>query len=185
MPASTELYYQRYENIRVSVEPFQEPDRVYFTDESPEFELVLSNETDRHVTSHEGEGIYWVLALGTGIPEAYKWGTEEVKIEPHGEQRIRIGGELLAHEGNASIAINRNLSLRGGRDHDPIILDAGPFDKQNLQTLYTFSIWDRSHYEEAHEQPKRLQRWVVLLSLLVALLAAIQIIIGLSQIGVL
>lgn len=185
MPASTELYYQRYENIRVSVEPFQEPDRVYFTDESPEFELVLSNETDRHVTSHEGEGIYWVLALGTGIPEAYKWGTEEVKIEPHGEQRIRIGGELLAHEGNASIAINRNLSLRGGRDHDPIILDAGPFDKQNLQTLYTFSIWDRSHYEEVHEQPKRLQRWVVLLSLLVALLAAIQIIIGLFQIGVL
>lgn len=185
MPASTEIYYSRYENIRIGVEPVEEPDSVYFTDEAPEFELVITNETDRHVTSYEDEGVIWVLALGTGIPEAYKWESEEVEIEPHGEQRIRIGGELLAHEGNASIAINRNIGFRGNSSDDPIVLDPGPFDKENLRNLYTFTIWDRSHYEEVHEQPKRLQKWVVFLSVLVALLAAIQIAIGLFQIGVL
>ena len=185
MPASKEIYYHRYQNIRVWVEPLHEPDRVYFTDESPEFDLVLSNETDRHVTTHEDEGIYWVLAIGPGIPEAYKWRSEKVDIEPHGEQRIRIGGELLAHEGNASIAINQNVTLRGGKDHEPIILDVSRFHKENLRNLYTFTIWDRTHYESIHEQPKRLQKWVVVLSVLVVLLAVIQIVLGLFQVGVL
>lgn len=185
MPASSEVFYTRYEKIRIDVDPLHEPDRVYFTDEAPEFELVLMNETDQHVTSYEDEGIYWALALGTGIPEAYKWESEEVEIEPHGEQRITIGGELLAHEGNASIAINRNIGLRGGKDHDPLTLDPTPYNKDNLLNLYTFTIWDRSHYEAVHEQPKRLQKWVVRLSILVALLATIQIVIGLFQIGLL
>lgn len=183
MPASTEVDYRK-DMIRVWVEPLDEPDGVYFTDESPEFELVVKNETDRKVTTHEGDGIYWTLAIGPGIPKAYKQDGEKIEIEPGGEQRIRVGGELLAHEGNASIAINRAVRLRGGIDNDPLILDP-TFKSENLQNLYTFTIWDRSHYEAVHEQPKRLQKWVVFLSLLVALLAAIQIVIGLFQIGLL
>ncbi|UHQ98242.1 hypothetical protein HYG81_19350 (plasmid) [Natrinema zhouii] len=164
MPAS-----QKLENhFTVEAEPVIEPDPVFFTDESPEFDLKVTNNEDFEIGN--GATIRWVLAIGSGKPEPVHKGGERVILDPGETKTYRVGGDLLSYDGHGvfGVAYGSPLGNDGTRK-----LHTRSHD--SYKPLYSFSVWDRSQYDAVHEQPKRNQKWIVASSILVAILAIIQV----------
>lgn len=58
MPAHREVqYHHNLEDVTVRVEPV-DPKDIYFTDEAPEFDLIVRNNTETRLTTREGYGIF-------------------------------------------------------------------------------------------------------------------------------
>lgn len=173
MPASRSV--DVFRGLTAEVEPIGPEQEVYFTDQSPEFKLILRNPTDSDFV--DGSLITWCLAIGSGKAEPFY--TERRRIElPAGEQiELEIGDEVLAYEGHGVVGV----SVRDARgDGDPDYQLRASSTVNDYQAVYSFSVWDRSQYESQHEYPQKLQRLAVyltsgivvfsVLSLLVALI---------------
>lgn len=179
MPASQTVDYGDRGYLEISIEPIGEPESVYFTGDKPEFDLVIKNLTNRKIRTRDGNtwaGIRWVLEIEPGVGKKLAGGGIDLSIPPGGEQRERIELGLLAYETSAVLGVG-GFGLTGGdRESDePLVFDAGSSQEVVSQVLYTFSIWDRSHYEAVHQQPKRLQWLIVIFAFLTAVLAATQL----------
>jgi hypothetical protein len=176
MPASQTVCYTDNEYVELSINAIDEPDDVYFTHQTPEFELVMKNTTERHIKNLDRKsGLRWVLALGPGESHVLAGGDIDLSIGPGDTQRETISPGLLGYEGNAVLGVT-GVSLSGSHNsgEGPIRYGKGPNDALK-HILYTFTIWDRSHYEAVHEQPKRLQKWIIGFGGLTAFLAALQL----------
>ncbi|UHQ98025.1 hypothetical protein HYG81_20610 (plasmid) [Natrinema zhouii] len=148
MPASQEID----DYLTVNAKPIRPPDSVFFTDQSPEFEVEIANSSEYHFT--EGSQITWATAIGDGRPRPVHSGTIDIDLEPNESKTYIVEDDLLSFEGHGVFGIAfgghsgqdtsnpRKLHSRPAKDYDP---------------LYTFTVWDRSHYETVHEQPKDLQ----------------------------
>lgn len=183
MPADREVQYHRsLDGLTVRVEPIDSKD-IYFTDEDPEFDLIVENGLDRPVITREEEGIIWVLGVGQDAPDPEYAQSIEIDLEPGEIQKHRIGGELLAYEGNGVIGINRGSTLYGGADADTVIIEAQDPSLGGYRWLYTFTVWDESHYNAIHEQPQKLLRWSLIMSLGVLIAALVTAAVGIVRIA--
>lgn len=177
MPASQKVEYTRYGYLDVSAKPVEEPDSVYFTDQSPKFEILIENKTDRRVETTEGRDLMdWGLAVGPSTEQFISGGSIDASLEPGGTHREIIEPGLLAYEENAVLGIS-GVSIYGNhKEEDDGPIKFGSNGKSSIKkVLYSFAIWDRSHYNSIHEQPKKLQKWVLRFGGLTALLASIQL----------
>lgn len=181
MPAKQTVDYGNKGYLDISIELIDEPESVYFTEDEPTFEFVMRNKTDRVIQGTSGSsGLRWEIELGPGVGAGrLASGEIELEIEPNGVQREMISPGLLAFEGNAVLGVMIGVADDVDEDSDePIEFTFSGA----MQVLYTFTIWDRSQYEAIHEHPKRLQekvvslqKWVIGLAGLTALLALIQV----------
>lgn len=179
MPANQTIDYGNRGYLEVDIEPIDEPESVYYTGDKPEFDLVISNQTNREIQTREGDrwaGLRWVLEIEPGVGKKLAGGAIDLSIPPGGEQRERIKPGLLAYETGAVLGVGGfGLSGDDQENDEPLVFDAGSSQEVVSQVLYTFTIWDRSHYEAVHEQPKRLQLLVIVFAFLTAVLAAVQL----------
>jgi hypothetical protein len=179
MPASQTIDYGDRGLLKISIEPIDEPESVYYTEDKPEFDLVIRNQTNREIQTREGDkwaGLRWVVEIEPGVEKTLASGGIDLSIPPGGKQRERITPGLLAYETSAVLGVG-GFGLSGvdeGSD-EPLVFDAGSSQEVVSQVLYTFTIRDRSHYDAVHEQPKRLQWMVVGFGFLTAVLAATQL----------
>lgn len=179
MPAAQSVDYRDEGYLEISVEPIDEPDSVYFTRHRPEFDLVFRNRTDMEIRTRQDDewtGIRWILELEPGGDEILATGNVDLSVAPGGEERKRIEPGLLAYEANAVLGVAGG-AIRGevGRGDEHIEVETIQSVDDISHILYTFTIWDESHYEAVHEQPKRLQKKVVTLARLTAFLAFLQL----------
>lgn len=179
MPASQTVDLTRYGYLELSIEAVSEHQDVYFTDQSPRFELIMRNKTDRVLKSREGDyftGFQWILELGAGKEKTLAKGTVEFTLQPGETQRELVEPGLLGYEGNAVLGV-RGSDLSGGRDKGEEPIEFGINLKGDTLTsvLYTFTIWDRSHYKTVHEHPKMLQKWIIFFAGLTSILAILQL----------
>ena len=103
-----------YGIVNLSVEPNKESNwfsrrnsGIYFTDESPEFYLVVQNPSDTKITNEtqDKRAIRYFIGIGTGDPEYSKQGAVKFDLEPHSTKRIPIGDFPLAFQGNGIVAV--------------------------------------------------------------------------------
>lgn len=122
MPAAREIpYTDQLENLTVRVEPADEKD-IYYTDEAPEFELIVSNGLGRSVIPHEDTTIFWNLAVGEGKPDTIWQESLNLELDPGETARVPIDGEYLAFEGTGVIGIKFRVDVENESDGEPIIL---------------------------------------------------------------
>lgn len=175
MPASQTVNYTRYGYLKISVEPIDEPDSVYFTDQSPSFRMIFENISDRTITSRDGRDVVkWFLALGSD-GQMLNSGSIDFSIGPGEIHEEVIEPGLLAYEENAVLGIG-STALIGNHQNDEDPIQFSPSQSERItKELYSFPVWDRSHYRAIHEQPKQMTKWVMFFGGLTAVLAVIQI----------
>lgn len=168
MPASKSV--DVFKGLHVEVEPINgEPD-VYFTDESPSFELTVRNPTEYNFA--KGSSIRWVIAIGSGMPSPIYNEVVDIEVPPGEERKYKIGGKLLAFEGHGVVGVSAG-GATGLGDPDYELRERRA---RNYDPVYTFSVWDRSQYETLHERPKKLQKASLILSAAIVFFAIVQII---------
>lgn len=186
MPATQTVDYRDEGYLQISIEPVDEPDDVYFTEHRPEFDLVFRNKTDKEIRTREvGDwtGVRWILELEPGGEQILATGNVDLSIAPGGEERVRIEPGLLAYEANAVLGVAGGAIRKETGDGDEYIeVETTALKNEISHILYTFTIWDESHYEAVHEQPKRLQEKMVSQQRLVIVLAALTAILALLQV---
>lgn len=177
MPAEQTIDYGGRGWVEISIEPVDKPKSVYFTDENPAFILVFRNMTDLEVRTDEGKaGVRWVLELGARNQKQLATGDIHLTLEPEDVRRERIEPGLLAYDGTAVLGVSGfSVSEGYGKDDTgPIVIYAQGDPIPLAQVLYTFPVWDRDFYEAVYEHPKHLQRYVIGLAFITAVLAALQ-----------
>lgn len=174
MPANQTVDYRDEGYLEISVEPIDEPESVYFTWHQPKFDFVFRNKTDKEIRTREGEGwtgVRWILELEPGGDKILAVGDVDLSIAPGGEQRERIEPGLLAYEANAVLGVTGGSIRKETEEGDDFIeVETNQLQESISQILYTFTIWDESHYEAVHEQPQRLQKLVVIFAFLTVIL---------------
>lgn len=105
-----------------------------------------------------------------------------MELEPGEELRKRIGGELLGFGGNGVIGINSGMSLSENADGSIEIHPQKP-SRGGYRWLYTFTVWDKSHFEAAHEQPRKLLKYSLVGTVAIFLAAMITAAVGLIQLA--
>jgi hypothetical protein len=175
MPATQTVNYGNYDDLRISVEPVDEPESVYFTDQSPTFNVNIKNTSEKTVTSVDQKGaVRWVLALGSDH-QPVNSGSIDFCIGPDETHTEEIEVGLLAYEENAVLGVT-GTGVIDQQEGDETEIRYSPKKSDYIkQELYTFPIWDRSHYESIHEQPKQMTKWVMFFGGITAVLAVIQI----------
>lgn len=167
MPASQHI--DVFNGLEIFAEPTKKPDPVFFTDQAPEFEVTLRNNDAKYEWS-EDSSIRWTIETGKGDIIH----TDKVEFGPldNGEETtIMAGGEILAYEGHgvfgvatgsASSTSTNRRRLKAGRE-------------RNTDPVYSYSVWDRSHYNASVQWPKRLQIGLIVTSIVLILFAVVQI----------
>lgn len=179
MPAKQKIDYRNLGYLEITIDPDEEPENVYFTCDEPKFDLVFRNKTDKEIRTREDEswtGVQWVLELEPGADTKLAIGDVRLSIEPGREHRERIKPGLLAYESNAVLGLTGGgVELKDEDEDEFIELSSNISQKYIDHILYTFTIWDKSHYEAVHEQPKRLMKYIIGFGFLTVILAAMQL----------
>jgi hypothetical protein len=139
------------------------------------FKITVRNPTDYHFT--EGSEFTWCLAIGTGRPEIIHQNDVEFELGPGEESTFLIGDHTFAFEGHGVIGVQSGAAR--GRGDPEYTLQSRM--NQNYHPTYTFSVWDRSHYDVVHEQPKRLQKIAMWLTGGVVVFSLVQLAITIAQ----
>lgn len=159
-------------SVRATLE-VSNPKQVYFTDDEPEFRITFKNETDYRM--REDSVVAWVLAIGEGRPEPFvrevfpKFG-----IPSGGEREITVSGEPLLLEGHGIVGVGQGGFHRVDSEDGSFKFSASGTNREVYEPLATFSVWDREHYEDIHEQPQRTQQIALFTSVLVVFFAILQ-----------
>lgn len=167
MPASRSV--DVFKGLIVEIEPKNEEQEVYFTDESPEFKMVVQNPTKYNFES--GSAIRWVIAIGSGMPSPVYNEVQSIEVPPGEEREYEIGGELLAFEGHGVVGVSAG-GAKGRGEPDYELRDR---KARSYEAAYTFSVWDRSQYESLHERPRDLQKASIALSVAIVVFTIVQI----------
>ncbi len=170
MPASQRVDIHRNGEIQVEVTPVNHEASLFFTDERPEFDLKVYNNRDSKIG--DGSKLQWGIGVGEGRPEAYFQSRLEIEVPPNESRTYRVGGELLALEGHGVFAVDS--SGLGNPNGEVSKLKARSLDT-NYSVPYSFSVWDRENYQTLHERPVTYQRYALAFSVVVAILALVQI----------
>lgn len=168
MPAKQKQTY--FEGLIFEVEPVEEPSPVFFTNQSPKFEITISNESSKYEFAEESE-FRWTI---TTSPMQVVY-TEEVSFGPldHGEEtKITVGGKVLSYDrhGVFGISVGGASGKKGSRRRR-----LTPGTKGNSNPTYSYSVWDKSQYEASIRRPQTLQKYLIYTSLALIIFAAVQI----------
>lgn len=176
MPATQII--EIFDGLEIEVEPVDEPDPVYFTDEKPEFNIHLRN-NDSDYEFAEESALQWTIE--TNPMQVVHTGEVEFGPFDHGEETtVTVGGKVLAYEGHGVFGIS-TAGASGTNDSDRRKLKSGHQD--SADPAYSFSVWDRSDYSASIQQPKRLQLAVIGTSVVLILFALVQVLLALGVFG--
>jgi hypothetical protein len=143
---------------------------IYFTDERPRFTVEITNNTEYDFV--EGSSVSWYIAIGDGMPKPVYQGKLDIEI-PQGESReYEFGGELLAFEGHGVIGLSAGSHSGKG---DSVERELRPGSGTNYSPAYSFSVWDRDHYQVIHERPKEMQKTAMIITFVVAMVGILQL----------
>jgi len=166
MPASRDT--EPFDGFVVTAEPVEEPDPVFYTDQTPKFEITFTNAENAKYRWGDDSKIRWNLILGRQQEVVYSEKVEPGPLERGEETTVTVETDVLAYEGHGVFAI----SSLGAIGSEPSRLDP---NRGTGDPLYTFSVWDKSHYEASIQQPKHLQIGLVVTSIVLIIFAFIQV----------
>lgn len=168
MPASRTV--ELHDGIYGVVKPKNETKPIYFTDEDPVFVVEITNENDFDLGNDST--VQWTIGIGEGKPEPVFQGLIEIEV-PAGETRTyEIGEEYLSYEGHAVIGLGAGgLTGKNSKNERTLRKPAGTMTSPS----FSFSIWDREHYEVVHEIPRERQKYALYVSAAIAFFAFVQL----------
>jgi len=169
MPATQKVV--EFEGLSFDVTPHEEPDPVYFTDQRPEFDVTITNEDSKYEWADDSCFRWQIEIDGRPVHE----GIEYFGPLDFGEsETVRVGGKVLAFEGHAVLNISAG-GASGNDDSDRWSLRAG--NSREMDPGYTCRVWDKSHYDAQIRRPERLQKGIILTSLVLICFAIIQLVV--------
>lgn len=164
--------------LRFEVEPVEPPEPVYFTDQSPEFKITITNTEQSETKYSEDNEIRWTV--DTDPMQVVHSGKVEFGPLDIGDKETHIvGGEKPMYDGHSVVGIDISgvNSLTGS---GPATVEPGR--NQNGEPVYSFSVWDRFDYEASVKGPKRLQKGAILTSVVLIVFAFVQVVLAISGI---
>ncbi len=165
MPASQKVTVG--DGIEFVVEPVEDPDPVYYTDQSPGFNIRITNNDGKWELGPESEFRWNIEIDGREVfSETKKFGPLD-----HGESTsITVGDRVLAYEGHGVFGIGAG-GATGRKNDDRWDLRS----KKRGTPAYSFSVWDKSHYVASIDRPKLFQKTLIATTLVLIIFAAVQI----------
>lgn len=168
MPASQTL--ETYDGLEISAEPLTEPHPVFYTEENPKFRITIKNDNAKF-DFIEGSSLRWTIETD---PKEVVY-TDIVEFGPlddGDEISLDVGGSVLAYEGHGVFGV----SIGNAKEVDDSHRRKLPHNFVDYSyPLYSFSVWDKSHYQASVRQPKRLQIGLLVTSVALIFFALIQI----------
>ncbi|MGB9963293.1 hypothetical protein ACOZ32_14075 (plasmid) [Halobacterium sp. MBLA0001] len=169
MPAYQTLNHHDEISIEV-VEDDLEPRRsVYFTDQSPTFQIKVENTGEKPIQGRTNLRLSFERS-----PEDYESGTHTpvvVDLEPGETQTIDHELDMLSYQGGAAVVVDK-FRIRDRDDHLEINKKSG----NRLFRLYTFMVYDREYYRLNYLRPRRAQYLSAILAVLIIAVGVLQII---------
>jgi len=176
MPTTRELSWTNKQvdgTVNARINLVNEED-LYFTDQEPEFEITIENNTSLDITDQSH--LQTILAIGQGRPEPFiKERHQNFSIPAGGERTVEISGEPLSLEGHGIVGIGRGNLHDVEKDRSEFRFTASNVRKDVYEPLATFTVWDREHYEVVHEQPQRTQQFALFASFGIVFFAVVQL----------
>lgn len=167
MPASqTETIFQ---GLEVTVEPVTEPDPVYWTDQSPEFRIQLHNSEDSKYEWTGGSELTINIEIDGDLIHA-----ETIEFGPleYGEEETQVfESNVLAYEGHGVVSVDSGGAVNTGSEDRAKLQPGG----HSFNPVYSFSVWDKSHYTSTVRRPRQLQLALLTTSVVLIIFAAVQI----------
>lgn len=169
MPASrTKIFYDGFE---ITAEPIEDPSPAFWTESTPTFEIQFSNAEDS-ICEWSDE---CSIRVGIDVDGERVW-SESVDFGPidYGEPySTRVTAEPLTLEGHGVLGVATS-GVSGLRSETPSTMKSAQ-RSAGLSPVYTFGVLDRSQYEATVKMPKKLQRALIITSVVLILFAAAQI----------
>ena len=168
MPAATKQIV--FDGLEFTAKPVKKPDVVYFTHESPEFEVTLYNNDSKYEWAEESQFTWAIDISPKGVVHS-----DTVEFGPldYGEEvSFTVGGEVLSYDGHGVLGVAAgSASGRGGSDRRAL----NSRKARDAKPVYSFSVWDKSIYDASVRQPKRLQKYLIITTIALIVFAVIQI----------
>ncbi|OYR59679.1 hypothetical protein DJ71_25025 [Halorubrum sp. E3] len=141
---------------------------IYFMDQSPEFEILISNPTDEYFEATFTFRISYSEAASE--EETVQIKRVSFELDPGERHTETFSPEYLLHQGTAGIDVRemRISKIKGG----PTIEKK---TSQKYHRIYSFMVYDRDYYRVNYVMPRVAQYLAVLLSILIVATAIIQI----------
>lgn len=163
MPAKQKIQYAR---LGLEVMPIGKERGIYFTDETPNFRLKITNLSNKKIRGK----LKWFYGFGAGGPENKTFG--DVKFDLNQGEAIEeeIMGRLLGFQGNGVIGIPTppEKTLIQSENPKEIVLKPASEAMTSFHTLYTFTVMEREFYHRVYEYPVKTQRVLTLILILLA-----------------
>ncbi|QLD84792.1 hypothetical protein HWV23_03375 [Natronomonas halophila] len=173
MPAGQTV--DHYDCLKFDVEPDVHPDPVYFTEQSPAFQVHITNDNSKYEWwEHSDFG--WNMVVDGDVVRSER---EIFGPLDNGEStKTTIEPGVLAYEGHGVIEI---YTGKAGQRRDTTRRNLHSNDERNCDPAYSFSVWDESHYEATVRRPKQLQKGIIFTSAVLIIFAFIQLVLASSS----
>lgn len=168
MPAQQTYNKEDGLEIRVIDDDLERRRSVYFTNQSPSFNIRIKNTSDKRI-----EGDTYTRLSFERSPDDFEDGTHhriEFDLNPGEKQDFEHKLDMLSYQGGAALTVDE-VHARDRDDHIEVNTRAGT----RLFRLYTFMIYDREYYKLNYLRPRRAQYISAILAVLIILVGVIQI----------
>jgi hypothetical protein len=165
MVGKNELYttYEDEKILRISAGVDDEPQEVFFTNESPTFELRVENLSDKPVTYH----CTWGVSIGN--ERLFITDSSELNIAPEETIKRSINPSLLAVQDSGHVFVRFPDTVN---DYEYYEITSSI---DETSAVYTFSVWDENFYKTNYTWPRRAQYASAILSVLIVLVGVTQL----------
>lgn len=162
---------EAFDGLKFAVEPVPTPAPVYFTDQTPAFRVLVTNDCADYEFAEDCE-FTWEIEMDGPTDEPLHAGTATFGPLAAGEtEAVRIGGEPLAYEGHGVLSIGVGNAISTNGEFWRIDCEHQP----ETDPVYTFSVYNKHHYLEAHRRPRRLRSAILFASSVLILVAFVQV----------
>ncbi|WP_147464963.1 hypothetical protein [Halococcus sp. IIIV-5B] len=171
MPAKRTYHPRQFEdNLAVSVNgDLERRKNVYFTDQSPTFEIVIENTGEVSVEVDT----FIRLSFEESRNKSEWTDTVDVNttVDPGDTETYQMNPEMLPYQGSGAVSLE-SLSLY---QSDSGRIGCRRSSSKRPFRLYTFMVYDRDYYRVEYLRPRLSQYASMVLSILIVALAVIQL----------
>ena len=170
MPASSTVSF--FDGLEVSTEPTVEPNPVYYTDDCLNFTVSVENNNSKYEWADDSV-VRWRVTIDGEERDSGK--IQFGPLENGEKEQAKIQTGALSYEGHGVLEFTSG-GASGNSDSPLRTLHPGKWGSGD--PAYSFSVWDKSHYQASIRRPKQLQVGIILTSIALIGFAVLQILLS-------
>jgi len=146
------------DGVHVDAVPKKDPAPVYWTDDCPKFEITISVAEDADDMIAADSSIRFLIWIDDSISinEIQRFGP----IDKGESVTIEYECEPLTYEGHAVCGVSAKTSIVRNEKGTGVTSNR----PERHKPVYSFAVWDESHYESTVKRPKHLQYAIIFTS---------------------